>query len=228
MIRTATLIAAAASMALATPVAAEVVETSENHFVTRDAARIAASPRDVWLALTKPGDWWNDSHTWSGKAENMTLTPQAGGCFCERIPGEDGADGFAMDGSVQHAVVLQAYPMRALRLRGGLGPLQGEPATGVLTITMKEIPGGTQVLWEYVVGGAMRFEVPAISKAVDGVMSEQLQGLAAHLGVLGGEKAPADEPASEKASPPEADKSGDDTDETSVEAQIDALDTRDD
>ena len=62
-----------------------------------------------------------------------------------------------------------------------LGPLQGEPATGILTITLKEVEEGTRVLWEYNVGGPMRYEIPQISRAVDGVMSQQLAGLRDYL-----------------------------------------------
>lgn len=171
----------------ATPGTAEVVSTSEQGFVTRDTASVAASPLETWLALIKPEDWWNDQHSWSGDASNMRLTPQAGGCFCETIPGDDSEEGYAMDGSAQHAIVVQSFPLRVLRLRGGLGPLQGEPATGILTITLKEVEGGTRVLWEYNVGGPMRFEVGQISGAVDAVMSEQLRGLQAHLGALEGD-----------------------------------------
>ena len=174
------------ALAISAPLSAEVVETSEDGFVTRDTTSVAASPMETWLALTRPGQWWNDEHTWSADAANLTLEPQAGGCFCERVPGEDRDDGFSLDGSVQHATVVQAYPLRVLRMRGGLGPLQGEPATGILTITLKEIDGGTRVLWEYNVGGPMRYEIPQISQAVDGVMSQQLAGLRDHLGALGG------------------------------------------
>lgn len=185
---------------------AEVVSTTANGFVTRDTAQIAAPPMAVWLALTKPGKWWTDEHTWSGDAANLTLTPQAGGCFCETIPGDDAGDASAMNGSARHAIVVQAFPLNVLRLRGGLGPLQGEPAEGVLTITLKEISGGTRVLWEYNVGGPMRFEIPSIAAAVDQVMSQQLTGLQAHLGPLGGDTrpAPAGAAAPEDASPDEA------------------------
>ncbi len=134
---------AAAALGCAAPLSAEVAETTASGFVTRDMAEVAATPMQTWLALIRPGAWWNDAHTWSADAANMTLTPQAGGCLCERVPGEDRADGFSLDGSVQHMVVVQAYPLKNLRMRGGLGPLQGEPATGVLTITLEEIDGGT-------------------------------------------------------------------------------------
>ena len=173
------LLAAAACVAM--PAQAEVVTQNGDMFVTRDAKVAPASLMETWLALIAPAKWWNGAHSWSGDAANMTLTPQGGGCFCERIPGEDDGDTIALDGSVQHMVVLQAFPMRALRMRGGLGPLQSEPAEGVLTITLKEEGKGTRILWEYVVGGRTRFETPVIAKAVDGVMSEQLARLVRHL-----------------------------------------------
>lgn len=198
----------------ASPVSAEVVSTTADGFVTRATAEVAAEPLAVWLALIKPGEWWSSDHTWSGDAANMTLTPQAGGCFCERIPGADGEDGFAIDGSAHHATVVQAFPLNVLRLRGGLGPLQGEPATGILTITLKEIDGGTRVLWEYNVGGPMRYEIAKISGAVDAVMTQQLMGLRDHLGPLGRSRAEA----AKDAEPTPQIKP-----EASLEDQIDAL-----
>lgn len=175
----------AAGFALgAAPAAAEVVETTADRFVTRDTASVKAPPLATWLALTKPGEWWNSAHSWSGDAKNMTITPQGGGCFCERIPVGDSGNSSAMEGSARHAEVLQAFPMKVLRMSGGFGPLQGEPVSGVLTITLKEVPGGTRILWEYNVGGPMRYKIAEIAPAVDGVMSEQLKRLQAHLGAL--------------------------------------------
>ena len=175
----------AAGIALAAaPAAGEVVETTADRFVTRATASVKATPLATWLALTKPGDWWNSAHSWSGDAKNMTLTPQGGGCFCERIPVGDSGNSSAMEGSARHAEVLQAFPMKVLRMRGGFGPLQGEPGNGVLTITLKEVPGGTRILWEYNVGGPMRYKIAELAPAVDGVMSEQLKRLQAHLGAL--------------------------------------------
>jgi uncharacterized protein YndB with AHSA1/START domain len=177
------------------PAAAEVVEQSKDHFVTRASATVTASPRETWLALIQPAKWWSKAHTWSGDAANLSLTPQGGGCFCERIPEQDSPREVGLAGSVQHMVVVQAQPMEVLRLRGGLGPLQSEPAEGVLTIAMQPVDGGTKVVWEYVVAGHMRYEIPVIAKAVDGVMTEQLGRLADLLGR-------ADEPASAAADKP--------------------------
>lgn len=192
MIRFITALAATA-IALAGPAQAEVIKLDSDGFVTRDTAEVSADLQTTWLELITPGNWWNDAHTWSADASNLMLTPQGGGCFCERIPPqeEDGAIGLA--GSVQHMVVLQAFPRKALRMRGGLGPLQSEPVDGVLTVTLKETDNGTRILWEYVVGGYMRYKAEDISKAVDGVMTQQLNGLAAKLGRLDEPEAPPEE-----------------------------------
>ncbi|MBL8657999.1 MAG: SRPBCC family protein [Altererythrobacter sp.] len=166
------------------PTRAEVAETTADRFVTRATASVKTPPLATWLALTRPADWWNGEHSWSGDAKNLTLTPQGGGCFCERIPVGDSGNSSAMEGSARHAEVLQAFPMRVLRMSGGFGPLQGEPVSGVLTITLKEVPGGTRILWEYNVGGPMRYKITDIAPAVDAMMSEQLKRLQAHLGPL--------------------------------------------
>ena len=121
--------------------------------------------------------------------------------LCERIPEDVDADRVTLEGSVEHMRVVQAFPERALRMRGGLGPLQSEPAGGVLTVVISEAENGTRIVWEYVVGGFMRYEVPVISIAVDGVMTQQLNGLAELLGRLDAPDAPSEdvEPEAEEA-----------------------------
>ncbi|MEM6858970.1 MAG: SRPBCC family protein [Pseudomonadota bacterium] len=177
---------------VAAPAQAEVIKSSDNGFITRDVVVVDAGLKATWLALIAPADWWSSQHTWSADAANLRLTPQAGGCFCEKIPEVDEPGRFTLEGSVEHMRVIQAYPESALRMVGALGPLQSEPVTGVLTIVLTEVdlpaePGrrarkGTRIVWEYNVGGSMRYEIPVISKAVDGVMSLQLAGLAEKLG----------------------------------------------
>ncbi len=166
----------------AMPVAAEVTQSGEGGFVSRNEVVVSASPKEVWLALISPSGWWTSEHTWSGDAANLTLTPQAGGCFCEKIPEVDEPGRFTLEGSVEHMRVIQAYPERALRMVGALGPLQSEPVNGVLTIAISEVEAGTRIVWEYNVGGQMRYEVPVIARAVDAVMGIQLASLAKPLG----------------------------------------------
>lgn len=174
--------AGALALGLVAPAAAEVTRESAIGFVSRHEAVVSATPKEVWLALIAPAGWWRSEHTWSGEATNLTLTPQAGGCFCETIPEVDEPGRFTLQGSVEHMRVIQAYPEAALRMQGALGPLQSEPVTGILTIVISTVKDGTRIVWEYNVGGPMRYEVPVISKAVDGVMGAQLAALADMLG----------------------------------------------
>jgi len=175
-----------AGLLFASPLSAEVVKSDERGFVTREVAVVEASPKQVWLTLISPAKWWNSGHTWSGDATNLTIKPQAGGCFCERIPEDPDPNRITLEGSVEHMRVVHAFPERALRMQGALGPLQSEAVTGVLTVALAQSEaGGTTIVWEYVVGGYMRYEVPIISKAVDGVMTQQLAGLTKLLGPVG-------------------------------------------
>ena len=205
------------------PANAEVVEVAEGGFVTRDTAIVEANPKSVWLALIAPKNWWNSGHTWSGDSANLTLKPQAGGCFCELIPEDPDPTKITLEGSVEHMRVIQAYPERALRMHGALGPLQSEPVTGVLTIAISEVEQGTRIVWEYVVGGYMRYDPSVISMAVDGVMSQQLSGLAELLGPV--EMVEPETPAQEVESAEPDDGSVEDASdaELSVEDAIDAM-----
>ena len=182
------IVAAIAFGLLVQPAAAEVVTSSESGFVTRAAAEVPADPAATWAALVAPQNWWNKAHTFSGDSANLYLDAQGGGCFCEKLPLKDGAPG-TRPGSVAHMRVVYADPGKALRMVGSLGPLQSEALTGTLTITLK--PGGavTRIVFEYVVGGYMRYKVEEIAPAVDNVLSGQLAALAASLGAASGEAA---------------------------------------
>jgi hypothetical protein len=120
--------------------------------------------------------------------------------------------------------VLMAEPMKVLRMRGGLGPLQSEPVDGVLTFTLQldKASGGTRLTMEYVVGGHMRYEVPKISKAVDEVMSLQLGRLADKLGRVASAAAPPRPAVKEAPETPAAAKDDD------VGAALDKLGEKDD
>ncbi|HEY6965810.1 MAG TPA: SRPBCC family protein [Erythrobacter sp.] len=190
-------LAAFATVAAAGPASAEVTRTTDDSFVSRNEVVVEATPKEVWLALITPATWWQSAHTWSGDAKNLTLMPQAGGCFCETIPEVDEPGRFTLECSVEHMRVVQAYPEQALRMIGSLGPLQSEPVTGVLTIVISTVPKGTRIVFEYNVGGPMRYEIPVISKAVDGVMASQITSLAKPLGVVTMPPPPAQEPAKE-------------------------------
>ena len=175
---------AVAALAMAVPAHAEVVAKSDAGFVTRQSVEVEATPAEAWAAMIAPNAWWGKEHTYSGDSANLYIDPQAGGCFCEKLPAAKDATASAKLGSIQHMQVIYAAPGAALRMSGGLGPLQSEAAIGTLTVTFKPTAGGTRILWEYVVGGYMRYKVDEIAPLVDKVLGEQLGFLAARLGPL--------------------------------------------
>ncbi len=206
------------ALSLATPAGAEIVQSSEAGFVIRESADVPVDAYTVWATLTAPAKWWNPEHSWSGKAENLYIDSQASGCFCELMPVPAGAPEGTRRGSVEHMHIIHSSPGKVLRMVGGLGPLQSEAMTGVLTVTLKKTPNGTRVLWEYVVGGYMRYKVSDIAPAVDKVLTEQLARLARQLG--GEPLAPEPEPAGNMA--PGSDKAPGDAPGTADELQGEA------
>lgn len=166
-----------AVLLVAAPAQAKVIDQSDIGFTVAHTAQVAATPEDVWKMLRLPDKWWSKAHSWSGDAANFWLDSQAGGCFCEKLPGEGG-----VPGSVQHARIIFAKPNEMMRLSGAFGPLQSEAVTGTLTIQIKATPTGSAIRFDYVVGGYMRFKVAEVAPAVDKVLGEQLAGLAKALG----------------------------------------------
>lgn len=159
--RTAVLAAMAALMS-AGAACAEVIETGTQGFRIRSVQQINAPPARVYQAIGELGRWWDDAHTYSGKASNITLPLQAGACWCETLPG---------GGSVAHGRVILAWPeQNMVRADAALGPLQNEGVSAVLTFLAKPKDGGTELTVAYYVGGA-RPEGVKLAPAVDGVLN---------------------------------------------------------
>ena len=167
---------AAALVALAVPAQAEVAASSDAGFASHNEVLVAAEPEAAWEALVRPGSWWNSEHTYSGDADNMRIEPTAGGCFCEVVP--------ASRGEIEHMRVIYVVPGSTLRMSGGLGPLQSEAVTGVLTVTLRPEGEMTRISFDYVVGGYMRSPMAQIAPIVDQVVGEQLLRLATRLGTV--------------------------------------------
>lgn len=173
-----------AALALAPLTAkAEVAQQSDAGFVIKHSAEVAADPQTVWKTLIAPAKWWSSDHTWSKNAGNLYLDAQGSGCFCEMLPKPTDAPEGQRMGSVEHMHIVFADPQRGvLRMVGGLGPLQGEALHGTLTVQLTKTETGTKVELEYVVGGYMRFKTEEIAPAVDGMLGQQLAGLAKAAG----------------------------------------------
>ncbi len=134
---------------------------------------VKAPPALAYRELTVgPAAWWDPEHTYSGKSERLTLDARAGGCFCELMDG--GA-------SVSHGTVIYADPGQMLRLSSALGPLQEMAVIGTLSFAFAPRPAGTHVTLTYRVFGAFTSDAVALSKLVDGVLTQQLTRYAAHV-----------------------------------------------
>jgi hypothetical protein len=161
---------------------AEVFARSETGFVIRRSADVTANIPQTWAELLQPAEWWNAKHSFSGDAQNLSIDPRVGGCFCEVLPADEGASSRRPRGGVEHMRVVYIEQNRALRLSGGLGPLQTEAVQGALSIVLKpNDTGGTRILWEYVVGGYMRQKTAQLAPLVDTVLGDQVTRLAARL-----------------------------------------------
>lgn len=152
------------------PAEGEVIDSSPHGFTSRNGVSIAAPPAEVFAALVQEvSAWWSPDHTYSGDAGNLSIDPRQGGCFCERLPA---------GGSVRHLSVVYVDPGKALRLRGGLGPLQATAASGALTWDLAETESGTEVTVTYAVGGYVADGIDSWAAGVDRVVGEQLTRLA--------------------------------------------------
>jgi len=173
-----TSLSAVLSAVVALPAEAEVAASSESGFVSRNVAEVSASPDASWAMLSRPSEWWNGEHSYSGSATNMTMEAVAGGCFCETIPAANGA----ANGQIEHMRVVYVDPrVRTLRLAGALGPLQAEAVSGALTMTVEASGSGSKITWVYVVGGYMRMPMTEMAPLVDQVVGEQMIRLVARL-----------------------------------------------
>jgi hypothetical protein len=155
---------------LAQPVRAEVLSADAQGFSIALDADTAMTPRQAYDAFIRIGRWWSAAHTYSGDAGNLRLDARPGGCWCEALPG---------GGFVRHMSVEYAAPGEALRLSGGLGPLQEMGVDGALTVTFKPREGGAKISFRYNVVGRAPNGFAGIAAAVDRVLGEQLTRLAA-------------------------------------------------
>lgn len=171
--RTSSVAAMLVSAGLATqmPLArSEVMARSSGGFQLKSSAWVSGSPKNAYeRAVGDVARWWDPSHTYSGRAANLTLEARAGGCFCESLEG---------GGGVQHLGVGYVQPGAAIRLLGGLGPLQELGASGALTWKFEAVENRTRVTWTYRVTGMEAGDVDKLAGLVDQVLIIQLNRLA--------------------------------------------------
>jgi uncharacterized protein YndB with AHSA1/START domain len=167
-------IAAALVLSLAVTVraGADVKQAAADGFVVENQYAIAAAPDAVWRELLHPERWWPSDHTWSGQARNLSLTVDAGGCFCERWNG----------GAAEHGRVVMVRPKSLLRLDAALGPLQELAVTGALTVKLDPDASGTRMTVTYRVSGDASHHLEKLAPVVNDVNRLQFGNLAKLVG----------------------------------------------
>src|SRR5689334_7807639 len=150
---------------------AEVVSSSPNVFEVRETVSLVVPPDIAWSSFANVSQWWDPDHTYSGKSENLSLSLQPGGCFCERFP---------KGGGVEHMRVTYVEPGKHAVLTGALGPLLYEGTIGVMDVQVKPVAGGAQLTLDYKVAGFANGGADKLAPAVDGVLAAQLTRLRAY------------------------------------------------
>lgn len=144
-------------------------QESAGGFSMRHEAVIEAPRADVYRTLVQQvGAWWDPQHTYSGDAGNLSIDARPGGCFCESFPN---------GGGVEHLRVVYVVPDEAIRMSGGLGPLQSYGVAGSLTWSLSDTGEHTTVTLTYVIGGYIEGGFERVGPAVSGVVEQQLRRL---------------------------------------------------
>lgn len=155
--------------AVAAPARADIVASGPAGFVLKIENTIAAAPEQVFDKVLRIGDWWNGDHTYSGKAGNLSLTHQPGGCFCEQLAG---------GGFVRHGTVEFSSRGKTLRLAGALGPLQGIGAYALMALSFEKAGASTTLVVTYTVSGfAPGKGYEPLAAPVNEVLTEQFARL---------------------------------------------------
>jgi len=162
------MIVLAAVLMAGSPAAAEVVSASSNGFEVRETVSLVVPPDIAWSSFANISAWWDPEHSYSGKAENLSLSLEPGGCFCERFP---------KGGGIEHMRVTYVDPGKRAVLTGALGPLLYEATAGVMDVQVKTIAGGSQLTIDYKAAGFASGGADKLAAAVDAVLADQMKRL---------------------------------------------------
>ena len=148
------------------PAGAEVVSADAHGFELSNTVNLVIPVNQAYAAFSRLGSWWNDEHTYSGKAANIQLMLRPGGCFCEAIP---------TGGGVEHMRMSVVQPNERIVMSGALGPVLYEAATGVMDVKFERIAGGAKVTMNYRAAGFAKGDADKMAPIVDQVLAEQLK-----------------------------------------------------
>jgi uncharacterized protein YndB with AHSA1/START domain len=165
-------VATLALLLVAAPAIAAVESANADGFLVRHEVVVPADRAHAFAEVLHPERWWNDAHTWSGKAANLSLDPRAGGCWCEKWD----------RGEAEHGVVIRVLADENLRVRAAFGPLQAMALAGVFDVTLADAEGGgTRIVATFRVNGPASANLDKLAAPVDGVIGEQVERLRAKL-----------------------------------------------
>jgi hypothetical protein len=164
-------------LALASPAAAEVVSADAHGFEIQESVSLVVPVSQAYAAFGRLGSWWNDEHSYSGKAANIRLSLQPGGCMCETNP---------KGGGVEHMRVAVVMPGERIVMTGSLGPLLYEAASGVMDVRFERIAGGTKVIMNYRAAGFAKGNADKLAPVVDSVLADQMKRYRAFAAKGGG------------------------------------------
>ncbi len=143
---------------------AEIVSSSDSHFVLRHEAQSTLSADELWQRLTQPATWWHPDHTYSGRAENLSLNAEVGGVWREDWD----------EGAVIHGTITFLRRGEILRMNAPFGPLQALGAYTIWTITISQDGDGSKVVFDEVSNGPPSADMAETAKAVDFVKGEAI------------------------------------------------------
>ena len=171
------IVVACLALLLPAPATAEVVHADAHGLEVQNNVNLVIPVNQAYAAFARLGAWWSDDHTYSGKASNLRLALQPGGCFCETIPA---------GGGVEHMRVAVVQPNERIVLTGALGPVLYEAASGTMDVKFERIAGGTRVTLNYRAAGFAKGGADKLAPIVDQVLAEQLKRYRTYAAKSGG------------------------------------------
>ena len=157
---------------VAAPASAEVVAAGPNGFQIPHRVPLALPADTAYAAFADVGRWWEDDHTYSGSAGNMSLSLSPGACFCERLPSGGGIGDMRVTfaNPAEHRVVLT----------GSLGPLLYEATAGVMDVQVKSAGAASELTLDYRAAGFANGIGDKMAPLVDQVLGAQMKRLRAY------------------------------------------------
>lgn len=148
---------------------AEVLNQSATGFNLRIIQSLKTDPQTAYQLAIHPEKWWLSDHSWFGDAQNLSIDPRAGGCFCEKQGNRE----------AMHMTVTYVDPGKALHMIGGLGPLQMIGIHGGMSWKFSDKTDiGSEITLSYAVTGYYPDGMETLAPIVDQVLSAQMRSLA--------------------------------------------------